>query len=157
VRVLVTGEDGRVRTRTEQLLRGWKAAGPAALAWSSTGEILGVVLGQDPRDSRRFAAVRIRLDAELRESGPPSAGEPLLLTGDLTDARVACFEQETGRLSAVAVLRSGDGRAWLVPAEGQPRETATALPRSGPFALLPGLTHWYAVWAEGTALKAAAL
>jgi hypothetical protein len=157
VQFLTVSPGGKVLTRAVHSVSGVRPLGPAAAGWSTGGEVRASLLVRSAARATEVRVVELKASPALAVDGTPRLSEPVRLDYPLQDARLAYFEQNAGQLSRIAALRTTGGKTWILTGDGVPREPRTAIPGTGPLALLPGEIYWYAVWPEGGKLRIGAL
>lgn len=148
VQFLTVSPDGKVIARAERTIAIFRPMGPAAAGWSTRGELRAVLLVRSDAKPTEMRAAEIRLLPDLTLTGATRFSEPVPLDSLLHDARLGYFESAPGRLSRMVLVRTSDGKVWVISSEGTLRPPRISIPPAGPLAILPGLMRWYAVWPE---------
>jgi hypothetical protein len=142
VRLLTVSPQGKVIARAEHHVGEGSPLGYAAAGWSTSGELRATVLVQKDGEAR---AVEFRMRPDLSVEGEARVSRGVAFASG--DARVAYFEAMPGQMSRMVLVRTA-GRVVVIGADGSAVAAKSAVPGSGPVAVLPGRSHWYAVWPD---------
>jgi len=134
VRLLTVSPQGKLIARADHTIPDGVPMPYAAAGWPSA-----TLLVQKGNEAR---AVEVKLDGTVRSSNT---------VANVTDARIEYFDGRRG------IVVRGGGKVMRIGDDGGVAPVHAAVPTTGPFTILPGRTHWYAVWPDKGKLAIAAI
>jgi hypothetical protein len=148
VELLAIDLEGKIRSRSQHTIEGFRPMGVAAVGWSTANERRASVLVRSAAKATEARVVELRIEPDLSLKGKPTPSSPVILDAQLYDTHMEYFEASPGQLRRMVLLRSEGGKVWVIAQDGAVRTPAAPLPSSGPIAILPGQVHWYGVWPD---------
>ena len=145
--LLIDAGSLKVVARTEQKIPHVRPLPDAiGVGASLDGSVRASLLVRAADKATRVQLLESRATPDLAKLEAPALGEVIVLQSPLRDVRIQYFETIAGSISRMAVLRDTDNAVLVVGMNGQPHKPHSPVPGSGPLAILPGGTYWYAVW-----------
>ncbi len=152
--VLELGQNGDAIVRLDHEWPDLDPRSAAALCAGSDGAVRASFAAVDRSAMPALHIVDVRVSGEGKIETDPTISPALLEASKVVDVRIASYETVPGAYTRLAVARGAGGETVVLDDRGRVRPAITAIAADTPFALVPGVSAWYAVAVTPTGVDA---